>query len=154
VHFQERQKKREESHLQRLFSAFPGSWPGVALILLRGAIGLVALLEGAFYLTESGVSTLGVWLGGLLGLAAGGALLIGFLTPVAGVVAGLGALGIGFSVLAAPTPNLFDARLPVVFAGIMTVAIVFLGPGAFSLDARLFGRREIIIPQAPRRIEP
>jgi hypothetical protein len=28
-----------------------------------------------------------------------------------------------------------------------------LGPGAFSLDARLFGRREIIIPPAPRRPE-
>jgi hypothetical protein len=26
-------------------------------------------------------------------------------------------------------------------------ALVLLGPGAFSLDARLFGRREIIIPE-------
>jgi hypothetical protein len=30
------------------------------------------------------------------------------------------------------------------------VAITLLGPGAFSLDARLFGRREIIIPEAAR----
>jgi hypothetical protein len=30
------------------------------------------------------------------------------------------------------------------------VAVVFLGPGAFSLDARLFGRREIIIPPVSR----
>ena len=35
---------------------------------------------------------------------------------------------------------------PLIFAGIMAAAIVFLGPGAFSVDARLFGRREIIIP--------
>jgi uncharacterized membrane protein YphA (DoxX/SURF4 family) len=122
-------------------------------MLLRGAIGLVAIIEGGFYLTGSTITTPGLWLGGLLGLVAGGALLIGFFTPVAGVVVGLGALGIGFSVLAAPTPNLFDARLSAILAGIMTVAIVFLGPGAFSLDARLFGRREIIIPQAPRRPE-
>jgi uncharacterized membrane protein YphA (DoxX/SURF4 family) len=121
--------------------------------LLRGAIGLVAIIEGGFYLTGSTMTAPGQWFGGLLGLLAGGALLIGFLTPVAGVVVGLGALGIGFSFLAAPTPNLFDARLTAIFAGIMTAAIVFLGPGAFSLDARLFGRREIIIPQAPRRPE-
>jgi hypothetical protein len=27
-----------------------------------------------------------------------------------------------------------------------TAALVLLGPGAFSLDAHLFGRREIMIP--------
>jgi uncharacterized membrane protein YphA (DoxX/SURF4 family) len=103
-------------------------------------------MEGGFYLSGSAMSTPTLWLGGLLGLAAGAALLIGFVTPAAGVVVGLSALGIGFSILPAPTPNLFDARLSAIFAGIMTAAIVFLGPGAFSLDARLFGRREIIIP--------
>jgi uncharacterized membrane protein YphA (DoxX/SURF4 family) len=94
-------------------------------------------------------STPATWLGGTIGLAAGAALLIGLLTPLAGVVVGLGALGIGFSFLPAPTPNLFDAKLSVVLAGIITAAIVFLGPGAFSVDARLFGRREIIIPRRP-----
>jgi hypothetical protein len=28
----------------------------------------------------------------------------------------------------------------------MVLAIIGLGPGAFSVDARVFGRREIIIP--------
>jgi hypothetical protein len=69
------------------------------------------------------------------------------------VIVGLGALSVGFSVLPEPTPSLFDARLSAILAAIMAAAIVFLGPGAFSLDARLFGRREIIIPQAPRRPE-
>jgi uncharacterized membrane protein YphA (DoxX/SURF4 family) len=33
---------------------------------------------------------------------------------------------------------------------VISVALVLLGPGAVSLDARLFGRREIIIPGPPR----
>lgn len=36
---------------------------------------------------------------------------------------------------------------------IICVALVLLGPGAFSLDARLFGRREIIIPD-PKQDQP
>ena len=49
-----------------------------------------------------------------------------------------------------PVPNLFDEKLSAILAAIIAVAIVFLGPGAFSLDARLFGRREIIIPPRVR----
>jgi len=29
---------------------------------------------------------------------------------------------------------------------VIALAVICLGPGAYSLDARLFGRREIIIP--------
>jgi len=145
--FREIPRKRRKSHLQRLFSAFPGGWPGVGLFLLRAAVGLVALIQGGLYLSD-GYSTVGV-----LGLAAGGSLLAGFLTPVASVAAALGIVGAGFSVLPVPQPNLLDAKLSLIFAGIMTVAIVLLGPGAFSMDARLFGRREIIIPPPPHRPE-
>jgi uncharacterized membrane protein YphA (DoxX/SURF4 family) len=120
------------------------------LLLLRAAIGLVALIQAGFYLLSTGVSTPAVWVVGLLGAAGGAALLIGFLTPIAGALVGLGAVGIGWSILPACNPNLFDAKLSVIFACIMTAAIVFLGPGAFSLDARLFGRREIIIPPRPQ----
>jgi uncharacterized membrane protein YphA (DoxX/SURF4 family) len=147
------QRKRRNVHLQRLFSAFPGEWPGVGLLLLRGTIGLVALIQGAFCLTDSAHSTVGLWLCGLLGLAAGASLLAGFMTPIAGAIVALGVLGAGFSLLPTPSLNLLDAKLSAIFAGIMSAAIVVLGPGAFSLDARLFGRREIIIPPPHRRPE-
>jgi uncharacterized membrane protein YphA (DoxX/SURF4 family) len=36
------------------------------------------------------------------------------------------------------------------YIAMTSVALLLLGPGALSLDARLFGRREIIIPDNPR----
>jgi hypothetical protein len=31
---------------------------------------------------------------------------------------------------------------------VLAAAVLCLGPGAFSVDARLFGRREVIIPHS------
>jgi len=36
---------------------------------------------------------------------------------------------------------------------VTTIALALLGPGAFSLDGRLFGRREIVIPPSSRQPE-
>jgi uncharacterized membrane protein YphA (DoxX/SURF4 family) len=83
---------------------------------------------------------------GALALIAGALLLIGFLTPIVSLLVAAGAIGIGFSLLPVCSPNLFDTRIALIFGCTMLVAIVGLGPGAFSLDARVFGRREIIIP--------
>ena len=41
----------------------------------------------------------------------------------------------------------FEGRVSLVFGIAILVAIVLQGPGAYSLDARIFGRREIIIPR-------
>ena len=76
---------------------------------------------------------------------------VGFLTPIVGALVGLGALGIRLSVLPASAPNLFDTKLPAIQAATMLIAVVLLGPGAFSIDSRIFGRREIIIPPPPHR---
>jgi uncharacterized membrane protein YphA (DoxX/SURF4 family) len=92
---------------------------------------------------------LGGWVAGLTTAAGGAVLLIGFLTPIASIVAGLGSAAIGLS-WASPSADLFDARLWMVLLLTMSVSVLLVGPGAFSLDARLFGRREIIIPQPSR----
>ena len=107
---------------------------------------LAVLVQGRFYLGDHADTAQVSWLLGSLALAAGVLLLIGLLTPIAGAIVGIGGIGIGSSLLPSCTPNLFNSVLPVVFGAIMLLAIIFLGPGACSVDARVFGRREIIIP--------
>ena len=133
-----------------MFSTFPGGWPGRGLLLLRAAIGLTTIIQGGLYLADPGNLTLGAGAASLLGIASGALLLVGFLTPVAGTLAGLFTLGVTLAWLHPATTNLFDAKLPAVFAVVMNAAIVLLGPGALSIDARLFGRREIVIPPISR----
>jgi hypothetical protein len=119
--------------------------PGLALLLFRAVFSLSLLLSARAYLS-AGWSLPVAWLLGLAALAAGVLLLIGFLTPIAGTAVGLGGIGVALSLLPACTPAVFDSGLAMVFAVTMLIGIILLGPGAFSIDARLFGRRQIIIP--------
>ena len=62
-------------------------------------------------------------------------LLLGFMTPVIALLTGLLSLALLASKIAG-----------VEMVG-LTFAIALLGPGAFSVDARMFGRREVFIPK-------
>ena len=130
--------------LQRLFSTFPGGRPGVGLLLLRVALGGALIGQGAAYLINSHSLTPAAWIMMLLALASGGCLLIGYLTPLAAVLGG--GLLLCFPALPQDLP---PAKIATALAVAIAVAILCIGPGAFSLDARLFGRREIVIPDLP-----
>jgi len=111
---------------------FPQGGPGVALLLLR--ISVVAFLiilalsyNGSFHRLV---------LGGVLLISA--SLLIGFLTPFLCVIGAV-------LVIANMIINPQASSVICVIAIANAVALALLGPGAYSLDAKLFGRRVTIV---------
>src|ERR1700722_1449355 len=118
--------------VQRLFSMFPGGAAGVGLLVLRLCCAS-AILTTAF---SRGLSVAPSWTA--VGSTVLALLMVaGALTPLACAV---GALVQASYLLHGPG---MDLRF-VVFALLVTVALGLLGPGAFSVDAKLFGRRRII----------
>jgi uncharacterized membrane protein YphA (DoxX/SURF4 family) len=86
----------------------------------------------------------------LLMIAVAGLLVVGYETRVVAVMSSLAILGGAFFASAKPGYALFE-NLPI--AGLLTViaaSVACVGPGAYSLDSRVFGRREIVIPKSSR----
>jgi uncharacterized membrane protein YphA (DoxX/SURF4 family) len=112
-------------------------------------VGSTAVAQGASYLFAFGAPTTGVWLIGGLVIVIGGALVVGFLTPIVSAAAALVSIVFGLIAFPGVTNPLF-LRLGTIDSAAVAVALAVLGAGAFSLDAYLFGRREIIIPDVSR----
>jgi len=74
----------------------------------------------------------------MIAAGAGILLLVGLWTPVVGAVIAASELWIVFSG--------GDPSLPIVLA-ILGATLAMIGPGAWSIDARLFGRKHFEIPE-------
>jgi len=136
--------------LHRLFSAFPAGFPGIGLLLLRVVVGATLVGHGVLCLVSSERVTLLVLVSFAVLSLSGVCLLIGFLTPILSLLACLENLGIAFSWFPLQLLSPFESKLALVPVIAISAAIALLGPGAFSLDARLFGWKEIVIPPASR----
>jgi uncharacterized membrane protein YphA (DoxX/SURF4 family) len=108
------------------------------LLLLRMLVGVTLIAQTVTQVRSSDLSAYG-WLFASLLLLGAGCLLLGFVTPVTAILIGLFSLTFAFSSLA-----------QIIDIVVLSAVIALLGPGAFSIDARMFGRREILIPSASR----
>lgn len=122
----------EEFALQRLFSTFANGLPGVGLMLQRSVISAVLMYGAVTHLH----ATMQVQSAGpqIMDIGMGIFLLAGLWTPVVGAIISGRELWILFSG--------GDPWMPIVLAT-FGATLAMIGPGAWSLDARLFGRRQI-----------
>jgi uncharacterized membrane protein YphA (DoxX/SURF4 family) len=86
----------------------------------------------------------------VLAIVSGVVLLAGFLTPVAGAILGMGYLADCIALLFGANANKYANAFAALYLAAVAAAVAMLGPGAYSADARLFGRVEIIIPEGRR----
>lgn len=123
--------------VQRLFSTFPDGWPGFGLVFLRALAAIQPVQHSIAGLLIAPLPALAI----LQWVAAGAAalLLVGFWTPVAGVLMAVTEMFLAFSHSTDPWIH--------IQLGTLGASLAMLGPGAWSVDARLFGRKRIQIPQ-------
>ena len=126
--------------MQRLFSSFADGWPGIGLLLLRLLTGVGLIYFGIVSVLASPPVTTVVLQ--VIGIAAGILLLIGLWTPVVGALAALVKIWLGISRYYSHSGDPWIAVTQVV----LCVVLALVGPGAWSIDARLFGRRRIDLP--------
>ena len=122
--------------MRRLYSTFAGGWPGIGLLLLR-------LVLGATLVARAGTS---LWNSPPMNIVVISALLAG-----AGILlmAGLWTLAAGVLVTLLEIWKIFTISGEIsVYLLLATIAcsLVMLGPGLWSVDARIFGWKRVEVP--------
>ena len=116
--------------MQRLFSTFPNSWPGLGLLILRFSLASSCI---AIEMQPSEAGPLVSLFHGAA-IACGSLLLAGLWTPIVALILAVLLLWSGISRRPDALPFMLTA---------IAVSTAMLGPGAWSLDALLFGRKKI-----------
>jgi putative oxidoreductase len=118
--------------LQRLFSTFADGWPGLGLLIQRLLTGIALIHNG---IARQGTPAAGLMIPEITGASLGLFLLAGLWTPVIGALIAAVELWIVFA-------GASDSWTSVMLAT-LGGTLAMIGPGAWSIDARLFGRKHL-----------
>jgi len=118
--------------LQRLFSNFANGWPGLGLLAQRVLIAVVLVSRVVAHIAKG---TNSAALPELIGAGLSIFILVGLWTPIAGALVSLTEI---WDLLC----RTGDSWIPSIVAT-LSAALAMIGPGAWSVDARLFGRKHI-----------
>ena len=121
--------------MRRLFSTFAHGWPGAGLLFMRLVAGIALIDQGVTRLRDGSPIEPVIVL--VLGICLGILLLTGLWTPIAGALVAVIELWAACSLPGDPWPH--------ILLGTLGAALALLGPGAWSVDARLFGWKRIPI---------
>ena len=121
--------------MQRLYSTFPTGKPGVGLLLLRLAAGCSLIVERIQMMLPIPPSPL--WEVNVALILMGICISLGIWTPI---MAGLE--GIGELLMTVTDPGRYESHL---LLAILGISLAMLGPGAWSIDAVIFGRKRITV---------
>ena len=125
--------------LQRLFSTFPAGSPGVGLLVLR--LGACArIVQCAASLLISPARGPAEATSDIVAVLAAILLLAGLWTPIVASIIAIDEVWIAFSHFSLPS---CDPSTRILLAA-LGASLALLGPGAWSVDARLFGRKLFI----------
>jgi len=124
--------------LRRLYSTFAGGWPGIGLLLMRLVVGSALIVRASVRL---GDTSMVVTIAAVLLLGAGILMIAGLWTPIAGTSIALVEI---CKMLMLPGDKWVWLLL-----GTAGAALAMLGPGLWSIDARLFGWKRVEAP--PRK---
>jgi putative oxidoreductase len=119
--------------LQRLYSTFADRWPGVGLLLQRVLVAIMLVRFGVIHVTDSPFSI--SMIPQISGACVAMLFLVGLWTPFVGTLIAVVELWIAVTHVSDPWISIMLATIGATSA--------MLGPGAFSVDARLFGRRHL-----------
>lgn len=139
-----RRTNRRPAHLRQLFSTFPQGLAAIGLVLLRMVVGAASALQGWVHLANREDSVAEILIGLIFALG-GLSVLAGLLTPIGGATIVLAAVAAWSRT---PHDDLPEAPVTLVFLAGIAIAVSLLGPGWFSFDRMIFGRREIIISRS------